>query len=74
MSQNIADELILHKDLVEHQQKMIIHLEKKNETLRDLANTYKEDRDRWHGLFETLRTQHQKYIDRVNAGLDSLLV
>ena len=71
---NIADQLILHKDLVEHQQKLIIQLEKKVETLRDLADSYKEQRDSYMNLFNTLRTQHQNYIDKVKTGLDSLLV
>jgi 3-hydroxy-3-methylglutaryl CoA synthase len=70
---NIADQLILHKDLVEHQQKIIIQLEKKVDALRDLADSYKEQRDSYKNLFDNLRTIHQNYINKVTKGLDSLL-
>jgi hypothetical protein len=72
-TENIASELILHKDLVEHQNKLLIQLEKKVETLRDLADSYKEQRDSYMNLFNNLRTEHQRYIDKVKTGLDSLM-
>jgi len=70
---NIADQLILHKDLVEHQQKLIIQLEKKVDALRDLSNSYKEQRDSYKNLFESVRDQYNNYAKRVTKGLDDLL-
>jgi hypothetical protein len=70
---NIASELILYKDLVEHQQKLIIELEKKVQAYKNLASNHAEQRDSYKNLFNTLRTQHQNYIDKVTKGLDSIL-
>jgi hypothetical protein len=71
---NIASELILYKDLVEHQQKLIIQLEKKVEVLRDLANLYKEQRDQKIEMNNRIRKIHLDYVEKVQTGLDSLLV
>ena len=72
-SSNIADELILHKDLVEHQKKLIEALERKVEAYKDLAKLHSQQRDSYKSLYLKLKQIHSDYVIKVNNGLDSLL-
>ena len=70
---NTISEIILLKDINEHQKKIIHMLESKVQAYKNLAANHAEQRDSYKNLFETLRNTHQNYIDKVTKGLDSLL-
>lgn len=78
-TQNIADELILHKDIVEHQQKIILNQEEIIKSLREqvafnkqTTRIYKELAEKTESNFYNLKKIHLDYISRVASGLDEL--
>jgi hypothetical protein len=79
-TQNIADELILHKDLVEHQKKIISKQEEMIKNLREqiafnkyTTEMYKTMAERLEGNFDKLKKIHSDYVAKVNSGLDELM-
>lgn len=77
---NIADELILHKDIVEHQSKLIANQDKIIENLRKQIENNKKMIELYKGLtessesrFNKLKTIHSDYVAKVTSGLDSLM-